>query len=72
VLTSTTLSDVIEPMLTVPDIARELKLHPNTVRLYIVSGELIAIKLKRKYRIRRADLDDFIERHRTDQIHEDR
>ena len=60
----------VEPMLTVPDIARELKLHPNTVRSYIVSGDIAAIKLKRKYRIRRADLDTFIERHLTNQDHD--
>jgi excisionase family DNA binding protein len=60
-----------EPMLTVLDVARELNVHIKTVRAYITSGELVAIKLKREYRIQRADLDDFIKRHRTDQIRED-
>jgi excisionase family DNA binding protein len=56
-----------EPMLTVEDVAKELNIHPNTVRSYIASGELKALKLKREYRIRRADLDDFIKRHLTNQ-----
>lgn len=53
-------------MLSVEDIANELGVNPETVRVWIRSGELVALSIGRGYRISRADLDDFIMRRRTD------
>jgi excisionase family DNA binding protein len=53
-----------ETWLTVQDITRELKVHEETVRRWIRSGELPAILLgsnKGGYRIKRADFDQFVE-----------
>jgi excisionase family DNA binding protein len=50
--------------LTVRDITQELKVHEESVRRWIRSGDLPAILLgsnKGGYRIRRADLDRLIE-----------
>jgi excisionase family DNA binding protein len=53
-------------MLSVEDIAAELGVNPETVRVWIRSGELVALSIGKGYRISRADLDDFIRRRRTD------
>jgi excisionase family DNA binding protein len=51
--------------LTVEDIARDLKVHPETVRTWIRNGELDAIVVsKRTYRINRNDYLEFIRTHR--------
>lgn len=51
--------------LTVEDIATDLKVHPETVRTWIRSGELAAIVVsKRTYRINRNDYLEFIRTHR--------
>ena len=55
-----------EKMLSVEDIAEELAVNPETVRVWIRTGELVALSIGRGYRISRADLDDFIRRRRTD------
>jgi excisionase family DNA binding protein len=54
-----------EGMLTVEEVASELRVHPETVRSWIRTGELDAVDIGREYRIYRADLDDFIQRRRT-------
>ena len=54
-----------EQWLTVEDIAKELSVHPETVRVWIRKRELNAIAIKRTYRIRRSDFDEFIRRHET-------
>ena len=46
-----------EKMLTVEEIAEELRVHPETVRQWIRDGELIAIDISKEYRILRSDLD---------------
>jgi len=46
--------------LSVEAIAKELGLHPDTVRSWIRERKLQATKLGRDYRIRRADLDRFL------------
>jgi excisionase family DNA binding protein len=51
--------------LTVEDVAKELNVHPETVRIWIRERELNAVAFKRAYRIRRSDLDEFIRRHET-------
>ena len=55
-----------EKMLSVEEIANELGVNPETVRVWIRSGELVALSIGRGYRISRTDLDDFIRRRRTD------
>lgn len=47
--------------LSVDDIARELNIHPDTVRSWIRERKLKATKLGRDYRIKRVDLDKFLE-----------
>ncbi len=50
-----------DEVLSVEQVARELKVNPETVRGWIRSGELVAIDLG-GYRIKRSDLNDFLER----------
>lgn len=47
--------------LSVDDIAKELNIHPDTVRGWIRERKLRATKLGRDYRIKREDLDKFLE-----------
>ncbi len=54
-----------EEPLTVEEIAQQLRVHVETVRSWIRSGELDAIDVGGKYRIYRSDLNDFLERRRT-------
>jgi excisionase family DNA binding protein len=49
-----------EKMLTVEEIAEELRVHPETVRQWIRDGELIAIDISKGYRILRSDLEAFL------------
>jgi len=51
--------------LTVEQIASELGVHPETIREYIRDGLLIAVQLKRTYRIRRSDYEEFLKRRET-------
>ena len=51
--------------LTVEQIANELGVHPDTIREYIRDGLLNAVQLKRTYRIRRSDYEDFLKRRET-------
>jgi excisionase family DNA binding protein len=53
--------------LTVEQIAQELGVHPETIREYIREGLLKAVQLKRSYRIRRSDYEDFLRRRETGQ-----
>ncbi len=55
-----------DKMLSVEEVAKELAVNPETVRVWIRSGELVALSIGRGYRISRTDLDDFIRRRRTD------
>jgi excisionase family DNA binding protein len=51
-----------EELLTVDEVARELRVNPQTVRNWIDRGELSARRIgSRRVRIRRDDLEDFIE-----------
>jgi excisionase family DNA binding protein len=43
--------------LTVIEIAAHLKLNPQTVRNYIDQGRLPAVRIGRRVRVRRADVD---------------
>jgi excisionase family DNA binding protein len=53
--------------LTAEQIAQELGVHPETIREYIRDGLLKAVQLKRSYRIRRSDYEDFLRRRETGQ-----
>jgi len=51
--------------LTLQQIADELKLHIETVREWVRTKRLIAYRVGRDYRVKRADLDRFLEERRT-------
>ena len=53
-------------MLTVEEVAKELRVDQKTVRRWIQRGELVAIDIGRDYRIRRSALDDFMAGCQTD------
>lgn len=53
--------------LSVEQVAQDLGVHPDTIRLYIREGTLPAVKLKRSYRINRKDLEDFLKRRYVNQ-----
>jgi excisionase family DNA binding protein len=58
-----------EQMLTVADVAREVKVSARQVRRWIDSGELVTHRFDRLIRISRADLDDFLARKRDARTH---
>ena len=55
-----------EQLLTVEQVAKQLQVHVETVRVWIRRGELLAINIGNEYRIRRSDLNDFLQRRQTD------
>lgn len=54
-----------EELLTVEDAAKRVKVHPETIRGWIRSGELPAVDIGGKYRIYPEDLDTFLKRRKT-------
>jgi excisionase family DNA binding protein len=52
-------------LLTVEEVAKEVKVHSETVRNWIRKRELPAIDIGGEYRIYRSDLDDFLQRRKT-------
>ena len=52
-------------MLTVKEVAEELRVSERLVTKWITKGELPAIDLGKGYRIYRSDLDAFIKQRRT-------
>jgi excisionase family DNA binding protein len=56
-----------EEMLTIRQVADEMKVHYETVRGWIQTGELVAVDIGRVYRISRTELEEFKRRKRTDQ-----
>ena len=46
-----------DPWLTVQQVSEELKLHPATVRVWINSGRLAAVRAGRTWRVRRSEVD---------------
>ena len=51
--------------LTVEQIANELGIHQETIREYIRDGLLKAVQLKRSYRIRKSDYEEFLRERET-------
>lgn len=47
-------------VLTTRQVADELKIHINSVRKYIKQGRLRAAKFGKMHRVRRTDLEDFL------------
>ena len=60
-----------EQLLTVEQVAKQVQVHVETVRVWIRRGELVAINIGNEYRISRADLNDFLERRKTDKHKKD-
>jgi excisionase family DNA binding protein len=46
-----------DPWLTVPQVSAELKIHPATVRAWVKSGRLAAVRVGRTWRVRRSEVD---------------
>ena len=65
---------VADELLTVEEVADELKLHPDTVRRYIREKKLRSIRLSNTaHRIRRSELERFLkEREGDGEIKEDK
>jgi len=51
--------------LTLQQIADELQLHIETVRDWVRTKRLTAYRVGRDYRVKRTDLDEFLEKRRT-------
>lgn len=51
----------MEDILTADQVAKILQVHPFTVLKFIRQGKLKASKLGRVYRIRRTDIDEFLD-----------
>ncbi len=51
------------PLLTVEQVAREFQLTTQTIRNWIRSGALAAVKIGHVYRVRREDVDAMLRRH---------
>ena len=60
-------SEVEWELLSVPEVSNEAKAHENTVRGWIRSGQLPAVKIgPRMIRVRRKDLDEFLTPYRAE------
>ncbi len=46
-----------DPWLTVPQVGSQLRIHPATVRIWIKSGRLAAVRVGREWRVRQSDVD---------------
>jgi putative molybdopterin biosynthesis protein len=49
-----------EMVYTAKEVAKKIKVHPNYVYQIINSGELVSIKIGKRVRIRKSDLEDYI------------
>jgi excisionase family DNA binding protein len=54
---NTTPTPEADPWLTVPQVSEELKLHPATVRSWVKTGRLAAVRAGRTWRVRRSEVD---------------
>ena len=46
-----------DPWLTVPQVSAQLRIHPATVRIWIKSGRLAAVRVGREWRVRQSEVD---------------
>jgi excisionase family DNA binding protein len=46
-----------DPWLTVPQVSSQLRIHPATVRIWIKSGRLAAVRVGREWRVRQSEVD---------------
>ncbi len=53
-----------QQLLTVEQVAQEFQLTSQTIRNWIKSGALSAVKIGHVYRVRREDVDEMMRRHR--------
>jgi len=51
----------MDEFVTVSELAKRLKLHPETIARYIRQGELPALKFGRVWRMEKKEVDKFIE-----------
>ena len=51
----------MDDYLTTKEISRILKIHVLTVRRWIIAGKLQATSLGKEYRVKKADLEAFLE-----------
>ena len=58
---SSTFSPAPESCLTTAEVAEILKLHPQTIRNWILRGDLPALRVGRSHRIARSDFERFID-----------
>jgi excisionase family DNA binding protein len=54
-----------DQLLTVKEVAQEMRVSEKRVTNWIKSGELVALYFGKDYRIYRSDLDEFIKKKRT-------
>jgi len=52
-------------VLSVNDLCKKLGVHYNTIYYYIKSGELKAYKLKRDFRIKEEDFQEFMDKRKV-------
>ncbi len=50
-----------KPFLTVEEVAEKLRINEGSIRAWLRSGDLPGVKFGRQWRIRREDLDKFIQ-----------
>ncbi len=55
----------MKDVMTSREVAEILRIHPYTVNSLIRNGKLNAFKISNRYRIRREDLEEFMEREET-------
>jgi excisionase family DNA binding protein len=51
-----------DAVLTVEEVAAQLRVSPQTVRKLIEDGDLKAFKVRGQWRVKQSDLDDYIQR----------
>ncbi len=55
----------LTPLLTIPEAAEQLRVHPEIVRRMVTSGELSAVRLGRAVRIDPKELEQLIQDSKT-------
>ncbi len=55
-----------DELLTVEEVADQLRVNKRTILRWINSGLLVAIKLEKEYRVAKSDFEEFKRRRRTD------